>query len=165
MSGSGWEEVSRLIRRSGETIKEEGLRATLRRAGRHLSRRSGNRPADQIERSFRRLRRLPLEDGSQRWHQLDLGPVSDSLREFIEAEPHCRLATLEMLREDAYRLAPGARVLDVGAGDAPYRELFNHVEYVTVDWSGSIHEGARDADVTASAENLPSLTRASMRQS
>ena len=40
-------------------------------------------------------------------------------------------------------------MLDVGAGDAPYRELFHHTEYRTTDWEASPHEGARAADIIA----------------
>lgn len=37
-------------------------------------------------------------------------------------------------------LAPGARVLDYGSADAPYRSLFPHgVEFVTADLAGSPH--------------------------
>ncbi len=69
--------------------------------------------------------------------------------------PHERTSILAFVREAADSLAPGARVLDVGAGDAPYRELFAHCEYRTSDWSGSVHERAAEADVIASADALP----------
>jgi SAM-dependent methyltransferase/predicted O-methyltransferase YrrM len=46
-------------------------------------------------------------------------------------------------------------VLDVGAGDAPYAELFAHADYVTLDWEGSLHAGARAAEITASADAMP----------
>jgi SAM-dependent methyltransferase len=51
--------------------------------------------------------------------------------------------------------AAGARVLDLGAGDAPYRELFAHTDYRTSDWSESVHMGAGTADIVASADDLP----------
>ncbi|MEL7155623.1 MAG: class I SAM-dependent methyltransferase [Actinomycetota bacterium] len=42
------------------------------------------------------------------------------------------------LREEnsafAATIAPGARVLDAGAGDAPYRDLFAHTEYESADF-------------------------------
>jgi SAM-dependent methyltransferase len=51
--------------------------------------------------------------------------------------------------ERAARERPGHRVLDVGAGIAPYRPFFRGAaEYVTVD-------PVRDADVRGSAERLP----------
>src|SRR5690349_5077202 len=55
----------------------------------------------------------------------------------------------------AAELAPGARLLDVGAGEQPYRELFGHLDYVTTDWSNSVHPGARQVDIVAPADNLP----------
>jgi SAM-dependent methyltransferase len=46
-------------------------------------------------------------------------------------------------------------VLDLGAGNAPYRELFAHAEYRTNDWSQSEHLGAEEADIVGSADALP----------
>jgi SAM-dependent methyltransferase len=46
-------------------------------------------------------------------------------------------------------------VADVGAGDAPYAELFAHAEYVTVDWSGTAHDTPGGVDVVAEAHALP----------
>ncbi len=44
----------------------------------------------------------------------------------------------------AAETAPGTSVLDIGAGDAPYRELFEHTRYVTTDWAAVHAPGARD---------------------
>lgn len=38
--------------------------------------------------------------------------------------------------EQAARLAPGSRVLDIGAGSCPYRALFSHCDYRTQDFKG-----------------------------
>ena len=81
--------------------------------------------------------------------------VSEALREFVAELPYERRSIADFVARAAHELAPGSRVLDVGAGDAPYRELFDHVEYVTSDWAQSVHEGARQADVVASADALP----------
>jgi SAM-dependent methyltransferase len=81
--------------------------------------------------------------------------VSEGLWAFIEEMPYERRSIFAFVREVADCLPPGAVVLDVGAGDAPYRELFAHCDYVTNDWEGSVHDGARDADVVASADALP----------
>ena len=81
--------------------------------------------------------------------------ATEALREFVAEMPHERSTIAEWVAAAARRLPPGARVLDVGAGDAPYRELFTHAEYVTSDWEQSLHEGARRADVLASADALP----------
>lgn len=42
--------------------------------------------------------------------------------------------------------SPSWRVLDAGAGDAPYRHLFSHVKYETAD-TGDLGLGDRDHDV------------------
>jgi SAM-dependent methyltransferase len=59
------------------------------------------------------------------------------------------------MREAAAATPSGSRVLDAGAGDAPYRELFVHCDYVTADWPNSVHAGGRTADILASLEDLP----------
>ena len=69
--------------------------------------------------------------------------------------PNERRPILDFVAEVAAKTAPGTSVLDVGAGDAPYRELFKHVRYVTTDWAQSEHPGARAADVVAPADALP----------
>jgi SAM-dependent methyltransferase len=46
-------------------------------------------------------------------------------------------------------------VLDAGAGAAPYRPLFAHCDYVTQDWPGSVHAGARAPDIVADLHRLP----------
>jgi SAM-dependent methyltransferase len=81
--------------------------------------------------------------------------VSEQLRAFVEEMPHERRSILAFVREVADSLPPGTVVLDIGAGDAPYRELFSHCDYLTTDWEGSLHEGARTADFIASADALP----------
>jgi SAM-dependent methyltransferase len=59
------------------------------------------------------------------------------------------------VREAAAAAPAGARVLDAGAGDAPYRELFAHTDYKTTDWAESVHPGARSADIIAPLNALP----------
>lgn len=84
-----------------------------------------------------------------------LPDVSDRLRRFTEEMPYERGSILAFVADVAAGLDPGARVADVGAGNAPYRELFEHAEYVTIDWGESIHEEAQRSDVIASAESIP----------
>jgi SAM-dependent methyltransferase len=81
--------------------------------------------------------------------------LSEPLREFVAEMPWERESIVEWVGLAAATVPPGARVLDVGAGDAPYRELFGHVEYVTSDWEQSPHEGAAGVDVVAAADSLP----------
>ncbi|MCW2954494.1 MAG: type 11 methyltransferase [Conexibacter sp.] len=81
--------------------------------------------------------------------------VSERLRTFVKEMAGERDSILRFVAEVARSLPAGARVMDVGAGDAPYRELFAHAEYVTVDWAESVHEDASASDVIASADALP----------
>ncbi len=81
--------------------------------------------------------------------------VTESLRRFIEDFPDERRPILDFVADVAAQTPPGAAVLDIGAGDAPYRELFNHVNYMSSDWAESLHPGATVADVIAPADALP----------
>jgi SAM-dependent methyltransferase len=80
---------------------------------------------------------------------------SPRLSAFVAEAPLERELILAVVREAAAAAPPGARVLDAGAGDAPYRELFAHTDYKTTDWAESVHEGARRADIIASLDALP----------
>ena len=80
--------------------------------------------------------------------------VSEALRAFVADKPHERASILAFVREMADGLSPGTVVLDVGAGDAPYRELFEHCEYLTSDWEESEHERAAASEIVAPAEAL-----------
>jgi SAM-dependent methyltransferase len=81
--------------------------------------------------------------------------ISEALREFTSEMPHERRPILDFVMEVAADAQPGITVLDLGAGDAPYRELFDHTRYVTSDWDQSVHVGGRHADVVARAWELP----------
>jgi SAM-dependent methyltransferase len=81
--------------------------------------------------------------------------ISEALRRFSEEMPHEREPILDFVIRVANETAAGTSVLDIGAGDAPYRELFTHARYVTTDWAQSVHPGARVADVVAPADALP----------
>jgi SAM-dependent methyltransferase len=81
--------------------------------------------------------------------------LSPALLAHVEEMPLVRGPILRAVSTFAAQLSPGARVLDAGAGNAPYAELFTHCEYVTADWPQSVHEGARRADIVASLEDLP----------
>jgi SAM-dependent methyltransferase len=81
--------------------------------------------------------------------------LSEELRRFVAEMPYERQPIVEFLAGKAGELPPESRVADVGAGDAPYRELFSHVDYVTIDWEHSPHEGASAVDLVASADAIP----------
>ena len=81
--------------------------------------------------------------------------VSGELRAFVNECPNERASILDHMLRVADELAPGSHVLDVGAGEQPYRELFSHVDYVTSDWANSVHPGAHQVDIVAPADDLP----------
>ncbi len=81
--------------------------------------------------------------------------MSEALLEFTEQAPWERGPILRFMLDAARTVPQDSRVLDVGAGDAPYAELFAHTDYVTLDWEGSPHAGARTAAVSASADAIP----------
>jgi SAM-dependent methyltransferase len=80
---------------------------------------------------------------------------SPELRGFLAQSPLERPLIADFVRRAAAAIPAGARVLDAGAGEAPYRELFAHADYVTTDWTLSPHPGARRADVIAPLDDLP----------
>jgi SAM-dependent methyltransferase len=81
--------------------------------------------------------------------------LSANLLEFLDESPLERDSVLAAVRGFAEKLPSGSSVVDLGAGDAPYRELFGHVSYLTVDWGHSPHEEAAGVDVVASVDTLP----------
>lgn len=78
-----------------------------------------------------------------------------SVRSFVAASPIQREPIADAVAREATALDPGCRVLDAGAGEAPYRPLFAHCDYVTQDWPGTVHPGARQADVVGDLHDLP----------
>ena len=85
--------------------------------------------------------------------------LSERLRAFTEEMPWERESILAFVARAARETPEGASVLDVGAGDAPYRELFGHTDYRTGDWEQSPHEGAEVVDFVGSADALPIADR------
>jgi glycosyltransferase involved in cell wall biosynthesis/SAM-dependent methyltransferase len=82
-------------------------------------------------------------------------PVSAALSRFTDDLTWTRRPILDFVQEVAADLEPGTRLFDVGAGNSPYRELFDHVDYVSNDWTHSVHPGARAVDVVGPAHDLP----------
>lgn len=80
---------------------------------------------------------------------------SSALLAFVDKLPLARRPILHFVSSFAQSLAAGTRVLDAGAGNSPYRELFAHCRYVTADWPQSEHAGGRTADIVASLDALP----------
>jgi SAM-dependent methyltransferase len=81
--------------------------------------------------------------------------LSPRLRAFVGQFPEERGSLLAFVSDVASGLPAGTRILDAGAGNAPYRELFAHCDYVTADWANSPHDQAATADILGSLEALP----------
>jgi methyltransferase family protein len=86
---------------------------------------------------------------------LDRVRPSDALLRFTAEAPHERDSILEFALRCATEIEAGSRLLDVGAGNSPYRELFDHVRYQSSDWANSPHPGAREVDHIGPAHDLP----------
>ena len=80
---------------------------------------------------------------------------SEELLRFVAEAPTARQPHLTFLMEAAASLPAGSRVLDVGSGDAPYRELFVEHTYQTTDWAGTQYSPASAPDYVAPADALP----------
>lgn len=84
-----------------------------------------------------------------------VGVLPPSVQAFVAQSPVQRGPIARAVADEAARLPEGARVLDAGAGDAPYAALLAHCDHVTQDWPGSVHEGSKAADVIADLHELP----------
>lgn len=81
--------------------------------------------------------------------------VSEELQRFTAQLPHERESLLQFALRVAAELPAGSRLIDVGAGNSPYRELFHHLHYESTDWEHSVHPGARAVDHVGPAHDLP----------
>jgi SAM-dependent methyltransferase len=81
--------------------------------------------------------------------------LSDQLLRFTAGLRHEREPLLQFALRVARETRAGSRLLDVGAGESPYRELFSHLHYETSDWENSVHPGARAVDHVGPAHDLP----------
>ena len=82
-----------------------------------------------------------------------LEDLSERLRAFVAFNPRVRGPHVAFLRSEAREILPGSSVLDVGAGIAPFRELFAHTRYVTCDWEQSSYD--EQVDIRAPATAIP----------
>ncbi len=82
------------------------------------------------------------------------GELPPGVRSFVAEAPLVRAAIAKAVAAVAAATPQGADVLDAGAGDAPYRSLFAHCDYLTHDWSQSPHPGARSADLISDLAEL-----------
>ncbi len=101
-----------------------------------------------------RLRQAASRARARRCTDLQ-GAQADSIGLFVSEFPWERRSIHAFVTRMAHHVPAGTDVLDAGAGEAPYRELFAHCHYVTADWPQSVHKGGRAADISASLQELP----------
>jgi SAM-dependent methyltransferase len=85
----------------------------------------------------------------------DQAGFTSLLRDHLAEYPLVRRGIFAAVSDFAASLPPATRILDAGAGNAPYAQLFKHCDYVTADWSNSPHEGAAGSSIVASLDALP----------
>lgn len=78
-----------------------------------------------------------------------------ALERHVHEDPLYRAPILRAVAAFGASLPRGSHVLDAGAGNAPYRSLFTHCDYVTVDWPASVHDQASQADIVADLHRIP----------
>jgi SAM-dependent methyltransferase len=77
-------------------------------------------------------------------------------RRFIKSHPFTRLTILALVQHASNQLHQGMNILDVGAGDCPYKSLFSHVEYKSTDFAQTTeHHAYQEIDYICPADALP----------
>ena len=99
-------------------------------------------------------------DGRSWLHESVEEPISGHLRRFLSSYPYERRTIWRFLRYATAQIDPGSLVLDAGAGDAPYRELFREYRYVTADFAATqYHDFARSGlDTICDLSELPFMS-------
>ena len=82
-------------------------------------------------------------------------PLSDALRPFVAENPIDRQPILNLTLAASCAVGSGAHALDVGAGGAPYRELFAHARYPTDDRALLPYESVIRFDYVGPGQRLP----------
>jgi SAM-dependent methyltransferase len=80
--------------------------------------------------------------------------LPESVRIFAKQTPLIRLTILGLVIYASKQLKKGMVLLDVGAGDCPYKGLFSHVTYKSTDFGKTEHE-YKDIDYFCLADNIP----------
>ena len=80
--------------------------------------------------------------------------LPESIRKFVKQSPFTRLTILGIVIYASKQLKNGMSLLDVGAGDCPYKGIFTHVTYKSTDFGKAGHE-YKEIDYFCSADNIP----------
>lgn len=81
--------------------------------------------------------------------------VSRRLRRFVRGCSHEHRSIFEFVQSAAASLPAATLVLDAGAGDAPYRELFHHCTYITADFAATRYHDFRKISMVCDLAKLP----------
>lgn len=80
--------------------------------------------------------------------------LTESTKRFVMMAPLSRLTILGLVLYASRQLKSGMSLLDVGAGDCPYKDIFTHVTYKSADFGETGHE-YKEIDYFCSADNIP----------
>ncbi len=81
--------------------------------------------------------------------------LSQTTRRFVKAHPLTRLTILALVLHASHQLHQGMNILDVGAGDSPYKSLFSHVEYKSTDFAQTDYHAFQEIDYICPADAIP----------
>jgi len=80
--------------------------------------------------------------------------ISEHTKRFIMKYPLTRLTILGFVIYASKQLGNGMCLLDVGAGDCPYKSIFSHVTYRSADFGKTGHD-YKEIDYFCSADDIP----------
>ncbi len=81
--------------------------------------------------------------------------VTANLRRFILDAPLTRLTVLGLVMYASRQLKSGAGILDVGAGDCPYKPIFADCTYKSTDFASTEYHRYREIDFICPADDIP----------
>jgi hypothetical protein len=81
--------------------------------------------------------------------------LSNALLDFIAQEPAVRSSIASFLLVAAKWTEKSATLIDIGAGSAPFREMFDVAEYITVDWNENAPISPSRIDIRSPADAIP----------
>ncbi len=88
-------------------------------------------------------------------HIIEDGSLPASTKRFINESPFIRLTILGLVQYARKQLDVGMSILDVGAGDSPYKLLFSHVHYKSTDFAVTKYHAFSGIDYICPANDIP----------
>ena len=81
--------------------------------------------------------------------------VNDRTRHFVQAAPLTRLPNLGLVLYASKQLKFGESILDVGAGDCPFRDIFAGFTYKSADFASTDYHQYHEIDYICAADSIP----------